>query len=280
MKYKRISFNNIYTMLFKYIAGNTINKTVKFAKTIRRKGEIPIFNYAVENPENKLHTFQEYEKLSNKIQNTDKVALKLSSLNYDKILINDIIDIYYDKKINIIIDAESNVYNDKYHCTVNELILKYNKTYPCVTKTYQMYRKDSYQTLKSDIELFSDVNFSTKIVRGAYWNNEVKYGHLYEYKDHTDTNYNKTITLLHTNRKIRTMLATHNTISLELGQKYNEKYEVFEFAHLLGMKSKYYDKLIYNNHIVNVYVPYGPYYKMLPYLSRRLYENIDTIKYM
>ena len=91
-------------MLFKYIAGNTIKKTVKFASTLRRKGEIPIFNYAVENPKSQLHTFQEYEKLANKIQNTDKVALKLSSLNYDKMLINDIIDIYSDKKINIIID--------------------------------------------------------------------------------------------------------------------------------------------------------------------------------
>lgn len=27
-------------------------------------------------------------------------------------------------------------------------------------------------------------------------------------------------------------------------------------------------------------ISYGPYTKMIPYLSRRLYENLDTIKYM
>ena len=27
------------------------------------------------------------------------------------------------------------------------------------------------------------------------------------------------------------------------------------------------------------YIPYGPYIEMLPYLSRRLYENIDIMKY-
>ena len=28
------------------------------------------------------------------------------------------------------------------------------------------------------------------------------------------------------------------------------------------------------------YIPYGPYKEMIPYLTRRLYENMDTIKYM
>ncbi len=37
---------------------------------------------------------------------------------------------------------------------------------------------------------------------------------------------------------------------------------------------------IKNNHKVYTYLPYGPYIKMIPYLTRRLYENIDTLKYM
>ena len=31
---------------------------------------------------------------------------------------------------------------------------------------------------------------------------------------------------------------------------------------------------------VNVYIPYGPYTQMIPYLTRRMYENMDMLKYM
>ena len=31
---------------------------------------------------------------------------------------------------------------------------------------------------------------------------------------------------------------------------------------------------------IGTYVPYGHYREMIPYLGRRLYENIDSIKYI
>lgn len=34
-----------------------------------------------------------------------------------------------------------------------------------------------------------------------------------------------------------------------------------------------------NNENVHVYIPYGSYREMIPYLIRRLYENIDMLKY-
>ena len=52
----------------------------------------------------------------------------------------------------------------------------------------------------------------------------------------------------------------------------------FKFAHLLDMSKKTHDNLV-NDNKVYVYVPFGPYTKIF-YLTRRFYENIDTIKYM
>ena len=55
---------------------------------------------------------------------------------------------------------------------------------------------------------------------------------------------------------------------------------IFEFAHLMGMQEENYHGLTNIGQRVNVYVPYGPYTQMIPYLTRRLYENIDMLKYM
>ena len=45
------------------------------------------------------------------------------------------------------------------------------------------------------------------------------------------------------------------------------------------MNEKYYNTLS-NTEKVYVYVPYGPYNEMIPYMIRRLYENMDMIKYL
>ena len=45
------------------------------------------------------------------------------------------------------------------------------------------------------------------------------------------------------------------------------------------MQEEEYSKLSQTSKVY-VYLPYGPYSKMLPYLTRRLYENIDSVKYI
>ena len=75
-------------------------------------------------------------------------------------------------------------------------------------------------------------------------------------------------------------MATHNKQSINFADNinnYNNR-QIFSYAHLLGMGEKNYNFQNYKN--INVYIPYGPYKEMLPYLIRRLYENMDTIKYM
>ena len=268
-------------MISKYLGGNNINKVVKTANKVLLTNKIPVINYAIEHTSNGMKTFNEYKILCNNIDNNFRVAIKLSSFNFDKSLTCDIIDMYKDKNIKVLVDAEDNKLNNKYQKMINDLIFTYNKESANVIKTYQMYRKDSLDILSQDIINFNDIYLGTKLVRGAYWNSEVKEGHLFENKKDTDLNYNKgIIKLFNSDIKSFNILATHNSKSIDLGNLLNNEKDIFEFGHLLGMKEKKYNELLLNNQKINVYLPYGPYNKMIPYLVRRLYENIDTIKYM
>ena len=99
-------------------------------------------------------------------------------------------------------------------------------------------------------------------------------------KEKTDISYNLALIQLH-KAKVPTILATHNHVSINVGVLLNMVGEdhQFEFAQLLGMSEKKYNSIC-ADHAVNVYVPYGPYRHMLPYLTRRLYENMDMVRYM
>ena len=116
-------------------------------------------------------------------------------------------------------------------------------------------------------------------MRGAYWNSEHQDGHLFLNKTDTNFSYNEGIYRIFksTNDKLLPILATHNNESINLGVLFNQYNPIFEFGHLMGMKEEKYKNI---KQPVNIYIPYGPYHEMMPYLMRRLYENADSIKYM
>ena len=279
---KNNHFFSLYNiMLSKYIAGNSIKNAISISNKILKSNKIPVINYAVESSKNKINVFNEYKKLSYKINNKYRVALKLSSFDFDENLINKTIDLFKNKNIKILIDAENNILDPKYQETINKLILKHNTDNIHIIKTYQMYRNDSLNVLKDDLKFFDNNNnfLGIKLVRGAYWNSEKNDGHLFFNKFETDFNYNLGIYEIfkNNNNKILPILATHNTESINLGSLLNYEKQLFEFGHLMGMKESKYKNIKYP---INTYIPYGPYNEMIPYLLRRLYENKDTIKYM
>ena len=267
--------------MLKFIAGNNINSAIKKSNDIIKNNKLPIINYIIESNKNKLDVYQEYIRMNEKLNNNYKIAIKLSSFDFDYELLSNLISKYKSTNNNILIDAESSNENNKYHEMSNELMKQFNQDKVNIFKTYQMYRKDSYEMLSNDINNFKS-NLGVKLVRGAYFNSEKNNGQLFTNKKDTDFNYNKAIMKLHYN-DIHTILATHNDESVNLGLLLNnyksDKKFKFEFAHLLDMNTRKYDSIKHENK-VNVYIPYGPYKEMIPYLLRRLYENIDTIKYM
>ena len=277
-------------MLFKYIAGNNVNSAIIKSKILINSNKIPIINYINENNNDALKNYNSYNDLINNIVknikniNNDKImiALKFSSLNFDKKLIDDLINNAIKNNIIIVTDAEANKNINEYRLFANELIYKYNRDYPYIYKTYQMYRKDSYDELKDDSQFFyqNSKKLATKIVRGAYYNSEKRENHLFKYKGLTDNNYNYALKLCFNNNLNNNIIATHNADSIVIANKLNKKRNIFIIANLMGMNENNMNiiKNKYNTQLAT-YVPYGPYKEMLPYLTRRLYENIDQIKY-
>ena len=264
--------------MFRYIAGSNINHVLDVGKKYLNKNKKPIINYAIEGKNNYRKTYKEYNNIISLLPKNYSIALKLSSFNFDSWSINDTITHAENKNIKVFIDAENNKDNEIYQNISTELLLKHRNVY----KTYQMYRRDSLNVLMSDIIECNkkNISFSGKIVRGAYWNSEKNDGHLFLKKEDTDKSYNKAIKNINNfnfNTVPKIVLATHNEKSIYIAQLLNKN--LFEFAHLQGMKECYYDNIC-NSSNVYVYIPYGPYNEMIPYLSRRLYENIDMLKYV
>ncbi len=269
----------------RYIAGNTIKQVIPVAKKILESKKYPIINYAVENSDNSKKVFVEHIDLINHMDYRYKLAIKVSSFGFDEDLINMLVDRCVGRNIRVIIDAENNQYNDQYQEIVNYLMRIHNQYIPYVLKTYQMYRKDGLDTLENDLiqSRIEDYHLGIKLVRGAYFHTEKDQGHLFTEKKFTDESYNKGIlTIGENNFNTYTLLATHNIDSIRLGYKYNQyaKRSIFEFAHLMGMQEENYQDLADRGDKVNVYIPYGPYTQMIPYLTRRMYENTDMLKYM
>ena len=209
----------------------------------------------------------------------------MSSFGFDKDMINHLVKHCVRKNIRVIIDAEQDRHIFHYQEISNYLMRIHNRYIPYVVKTYQMYRKDSLDTLENDFiaSRVDEYQLGIKLVRGAYYHQEKDQGHLFTEKHLTDDSYNNGILFIGRNNiSTYTILATHNIDSVRLGYMYNQysKRKVFEFGHLMGMQEENYQALANNGQIINVYIPCGPYCKMIPYLTRRMYENIDMLKYM
>ena len=283
-------------MLQRYIAGNNMFAMLKFIKNIKHK--TCIINYIKENEEpiyqnNSANQdiYKEYNNLINNISqfnisnNTNhQLAVKLSSLNFDNNLINKLVEQCKIKNIKLIIDAECNKNIDNYRTIINNLMFTNNNDKINIIKTYQMYRKDSYNELLDDIKTMNTNNklLSTKLVRGAYWNSEYKDNHLFTNKQDTDNNYNDSLILVNKCDIKYNIIATHNKESIIIANALFANYKQFNnysIAHLLGM-NEYYMNNSKNNMPQSVYIPYGPYKEAIPYMMRRLYENMDSFKYL
>jgi proline dehydrogenase len=216
--------------------------------------------------------------------NTFDIALKCSSFDEtDRNKLIDISRLCKQQNRKMFIDAEEHSLYPMYKEEVRKLILNTNEDIPTVYKTYQMYRKDALLELHDDLSWSIDYNIplGIKLVRGAYHYQDKYTGALFERKEDTDDSYNSAIIEIAEKKDLplgtNVVLATHNAISSSLGYTWNRimKNNVFSFAHLMGMRENMAIDYTKKQQHVFVYIPYGPFHEMIPYLVRRGFENID-----
>lgn len=161
-----------------------------------------------------------------------------------------------------------------------------NSSKAYIYNTYQLYLKDSPLRLKVHKKWLENQNslFAAKLVRGAYLSYESDLKQLTHpnyvicsSKKEVDSNFNLTVQELITEGRSNIIVATHNKESFEMVQSllindYN--FDRVEFAYLMGFG----DKISGRDPKLRCleYVPYGPSDVKIPYLLRRLEENLSV----
>jgi len=227
-----------------------------------------------------LEKIQRNEVLSEE----EKISYTLLKQRVEKLCIR-----AHEKNVRIFVDAEESWIQGVIDAMAYEMMQRFNKDKAIVYNTYQLYRHETLDALKSAYLSARQRGYilGGKLVRGAYMEKERLRARENEYfnpihisKEATDTDYNLAIDFcLDHIEHISICLGTHNEYSSQYCALKMKKSQIATdddriwFAQLLGMS----DNITYNlakaGYNVAKYVPYGPIDAVLPYLIRRAEEN-------
>lgn len=198
--------------------------------------------------------------------------------------------------VSVLVDAEQSYYQKAINFLVLAMSIQYNRERPVFYNTYQMYLKNSLQTLMKDVKTAEKNGFiiGAKIVRGAYMESErrraLELGYedpIHETIEDTHKSFNSAIKFLleeiKNGSRCALLIASHNEESIlyatelmyELGLESN--HSRIHFAQLYGMNDHISLSLSQNNYNICKYIPFGPVKLVMPYLIRRMIENKDVI---
>lgn len=192
----------------------------------------------------------------------------------------------------LFIDAEESWIQPAIDALANENMAEFNKSGVIVYNTYQLYRHDRLQYLKSSFERAQAEGYhlGAKLVRGAYMEKERERAMAKGYpspiqptKEKTDEDYDSALRFcIEHIDKMAVCAGTHNEASSGLLVKLLKEKGIqtndtrVYFSQLLGMSDHISFNLSLNGYNVSKYVPYGPVAEVLPYLIRRARENTSV----
>ena len=277
----------LITPLFNHLTAGTSIKSLQ-SKIVQINSEnlYPIPDYIKESSNNKddiINVVNEYKKLAS-LYNLEYIALKLSSLNFDPLHINQVVKTLIDNNKQILIDAENVINQPLINDITNELIKTYNKSYTQIFKTYQMYRKDQLKMLVDDLKKYPKIGI--KLVRGAYYNEDKNTNLLFTNKQETDEAYSNAIDVIFDkkNNHLKSFICTHNSNDInKMIELYNKHPDLYCYniyhASLYGFIKEDTKRIIDSGIKTFKYLPYGEIEDAVPYLVRRIYENPKVLYY-
>lgn len=146
----------------------------------------------------------------------------------------------------------------------------------------QAYQKRAFwviDTLETIAE-HSSAKLVIRLVKGAYWDTEIKYAQqegldypVFTRKENTDISYLACTKKLMHSERLKTAYATHNPYTVAAIQCVGKcSKQDYEFQKLYGMGDSLFSQIVGDTK-VRVYAPVGEYKDLLAYLIRRLLEN-------
>ncbi len=153
----------------------------------------------------------------------------------------------------------------------------------------QAYQKRGLDVIEwvREITLRTNRQMMVRLVKGAYWDSEIKESQAEGYNDFpvftqkpsTDVSYQACAKkLLEYRDSIYPQFATHNAYTvatiLEIAASQEQEHSGYEFQRLHGMGEALYDQVVTTKKVpCRVYAPVGKHSDLLAYLVRRLLEN-------
>ena len=185
------------------------------------------------------------------------------------------------------IDAEEARRLDISIMVLEELLTTYKFKNDTVGFALQAYQKRAFWTINTlqTIAEHNDTRVVIRLVKGAYWDTEIKYAQqdgleypVFTRKENTDISYLACARKLVQSKNLKSAFATHNPYNvsaiIHALKNCNDCNEDFEFQKLFGMGNSLFDYIRKtSNHKIRIYAPVGEYKDLLAYLIRRLLEN-------
>lgn len=192
----------------------------------------------------------------------------------------------------ILIDAEESWIQQPVDHLCNEMMAAFNRERVVVFNTFQLYRHDRLEFLKSSHHKAREAGYllGAKLVRGAYMEKERTRAEAMGYpspiqpdKESTDADYNKAVEycLLHLD-SLAVFIGTHNEASCMKAVQQMQQFAISHqssrvwFSQLFGMSDNISFNLVNQGYRVSKYLPYGPVQDVVPYLMRRAQENTSV----